>query len=186
MPLRNSSGLKGGLDLGRERQEADRVGHGRLAPADPLGNVILFEPEVVQQATVCASPLERTQVLPLQVFNQGRLERSPIVQVPDDGRNSLEARGRRRPPPPLAGNQLEPARLAWSRSDQDRLEDSMLTDRRLEFGERFDIEAAAWLQRIGPDLLNRDLDDSGVRCHIGAGYQCTKPSAKCPSPSRRA
>ena len=84
------------LDRRRELEQAQGVGDRRAALADPLGDLLLGELEVLDQLLVGRGLLERVEVLAVEVLDQRLLER--------------RRRRRRRARSP--GSSARPARLA--------------------------------------------------------------------------
>jgi hypothetical protein len=93
---------------------------------------------------LCA--LQRVQVAPLDVLDEGQLKHRSIADVgPNDSGNALEAGQARRSPPPLPGDQLEPVRYA---SNNDGLQHAVSADAITEFFEGVRVEHATGLLRV--------------------------------------
>ena len=114
---------------GRELEQAQRVGDGRAGAPDAGRDVVLAEPELVDQLAVGVGRLDRVEVLALQVLDERELELVAIDELADDGRDAIEAGRLGRPEAALAGDEL----VAVDRlGDEDRLEDAVLGDARAE------------------------------------------------------
>ena len=85
------------LDRRRQLEQPQGVGDGRPALADPVGDLLVGEAEVLDQLLVGRRLLERVEVLAVEVLDQRLLERVGVVDRPDDRRDGLEP-GPLRPP----------------------------------------------------------------------------------------
>ena len=63
--------------------------------------------KLLDQPVIRLGLLERRQVLALQIFDQRNFERLDIRELSDDDRHVVQADALRRPPTPLAGDQLK-------------------------------------------------------------------------------
>ena len=110
---------------GRELEQPERVGHRRSGPADPRRDLVLAEPELVDQLPVGLGGLERIEVLALEVLDERELELVAIGELADDGRDPLQAGRLGGAEATLAGDEL----VAIDRlGDEDRLEHAVLGD----------------------------------------------------------
>ena len=133
---------------GREVEQAERVRDGRSGAADARRDVVLAEPELVDQLAVGLGRLERVEVLALEVLDEGELELLAIGELADDRRDAVEAGRLRGAQPPLAGDEL----VAVDRlGDEDRLEDAVLGDARGQRREALGVEPLARLVRVRRD-----------------------------------
>ena len=134
--------------LGCELEQAERVGDGRSRATDPLGEVVLGEPELLDELAVGVGGLDRVEVLALEVLDERELELLAIGQLAHDRRDPLEAGRLRGAQAALAGDEL----VAVDRlGDEDRLEDAVLGDAGAERRQPFGVEPLAWLVRIRRD-----------------------------------
>jgi hypothetical protein len=108
---------------------------------------------IVDQPLIALRFLDRVEVAPLDILDQGYFERLGIVKLADDRRDLVETGLLRRPPAPLAGDDLEPSLVG---PNDDRLDDAARPDRVGELGQRFLVEDAARLGEIGLDARYRD------------------------------
>src|SRR5262249_17215949 len=111
------------LDLDRELQQAETIGHTAPVLADALSQVLLSPRELCQQALVGFRLLHRIQVLSEQVLHERQFEALAVSGLPDDGRDLGEPGKLGRPPTTLPDDELVPVTQP---SDYDRLEHSGL------------------------------------------------------------
>ena len=112
-----------GLDAGREVEQPQRVGDRRAGAPDARRDLVLAEPELLDELAVGVGRLERVEVLALEVLDERELELLAVGELADDGRDALEAGGLGGAEAPLAGDEL----VAVDRlGDEDRLEDAVL------------------------------------------------------------
>ena len=133
------------LDAGGEVEESQRVRHGRSRPADPGREVVLAEPELLDELPICFGSLERIEVFPLEVLDQRDLELLAIGELPDDRRDALDAGRLRGAEATLTGHELV---AVEGFGDEDRLEHAMLEDARGQRRQAFWVEALARLERV--------------------------------------
>ncbi len=143
------------LDGRRQGQQAQGVGDRHPALADPAGDLVVGEPEVVDQLLVAGCLVEGVEVLAVEVLDERLLHHGEVVGLADDGRDGVEARSMTGPPAALAGDELEPPAL--QRAHQDRLEHADLTDRRRQLAERVLVEGRPRLVGVGLDAGHREL-----------------------------
>ena len=144
-----------GLDPGRQLEQSEGVGHGRAGSTDPRRDLVLAQPEVVDQLAIGVGGLERIEILALEVLDEGELELIAIGELPHDGRDPLETGRLGGAKAALAGDEL----VAIDRfGDEDRLEDAVLRDARGQRRQSLGIEALPGLMRVGLDPRGRDLD----------------------------
>ena len=94
------------LDAGRQVEQAKRVGHRRSGTTDPCRDLVLAEPELVDQLPIGVGRLERIEILALEVLDERELELIAIGELPDDRRDPLEAGCLGGAEAALAGDQL--------------------------------------------------------------------------------
>ena len=158
MPFGQAAAGDRGLDVRMKIEQPKRVRHGRPCLADPVGDLLLGEPELIDQLAIRERLVDRVEIRALDVLHQRDLELVTIGELSHDGGDAIEACEASRTHTPLAGDQLVPGdRLRH----EDRLEDAMLADARRKLLELTLVDVAAGLERVGLDLRERDLDDRG-------------------------
>jgi hypothetical protein len=148
------------LDRVGELQEADRVGHRGAATADPAGHFFLGESELLGELLIGGSLLENTEVLTMEVLDQGLLEGPDVLSRAHNGRNGLETRSLGRPPPAFPGDQFE--LLGRYFAHENRLEHTDRLDRGRQTSERIIVEEGTRLIGVGFDLSDGELPELGV------------------------
>ncbi len=115
----------------REPQETNRVRDLRTRSPDPGGQLLLGAAEVLQHLLVGRSLLQRVQLSPVQVLQEGVPQHVVRLRLPDDRRDRREAGRLGGPEPPLPHHELEPdvplGRMQWP--DDHRLQQPHLGDR---------------------------------------------------------
>ena len=97
------------------------------ASTDAGRDLVLAEPELLDELAIGVRRLERIEVFALEVLDEREFELLAIGELADDGRDPVEAGGLGRAQPALTGDEL----VAVDRlGDQDRLEDAVLDDAR--------------------------------------------------------
>ena len=149
------------LDHGGEREQPDGVRHRGTASADAQRDRLVGEAEGVGEAGVGGGLVEGGEVGPLQVLDEGELERlAPrLGGRPEDGRDPGEPGEGGGAEPALPGDELEAVAVALH---DDGLEDAVGADRVGEAGEGLGVEVAPRLLGVGADGGDRDLDELGV------------------------
>jgi hypothetical protein len=132
-----------------EVEKPKLIGHGGSAETDPIRYVLVGEAELIAEVAEGIGPLQRIQILALEVFDKCPLGGRLVVHLAHDRWQMGDPNELGRPPPPLADDQLEPPRL---RSHSDRLHEAHGPHGRPEFPKRALIETLAWLAWVGPDL----------------------------------
>ena len=79
------------LDRRGEVEQAKRVGDGRAGPPDARGDLLVGEPEFVDQPAEAVRRLDRVEVLALEVLDERELELVAVGELADDRRDALEA-----------------------------------------------------------------------------------------------
>src|SRR5438128_3607068 len=135
------------------RECPQRVRHRGTRLAKALGHLLLREIVGLHEELVGAGRLDRVEIRPLEVLDEGELE--PVLDVvADDGRDGGPSGQSRREHPTVPRDELVDVALAryhyW-------LQDAVLADRRGKLGKALRVELRAWLPTIGRDLVERDL-----------------------------
>jgi hypothetical protein len=154
------------LDRDRQLQQPDRVRDHRAAAADAVCELGLRDAELREQLLVGGRLVERVQLDPVDVLQQGVAKHRVVAGVPDDRRQALQPGPLRGTPAPLAHDELvgPGGRLA----DDDRLQETELADRVLQLREGIFVEGGARLVRVGLDGGEVDLAE-GRAGHRGLG-----------------
>src|SRR3954453_21800020 len=113
MPLRELLPLQQGQNGVREIEQADQVGDRGAAAADPPGELLLRDAEVVDQRGAGSRLLDRIEVLPDHVLDQRGLEALVLGGGPDDRGHAVDAGLLGGPPAALAAT-ASPLRRARS------------------------------------------------------------------------
>src|SRR4051794_39096523 len=121
---------------------------------DDLGDIFLRVAVAINELLVPLRFLDRVEVLALNILDQRQLGRCRFVYLAYDRRNAVQPRPLRRPPPALAGADLEAVAV---RSQQDRLEDSALRNRIGALVDRLVAELDARLVRVWPEAADLNL-----------------------------
>ena len=90
-----------------------------------VGDLVLAEPELLDELAVGVGRLERIEILALEVLDEGELELIAIGELADDRRDPLEAGRLGRTESALAGDELV---AVDGLGDEDRLEDPVVDD----------------------------------------------------------
>ena len=147
------------LDARGEIEQAQRVRDRRSGAADPRGDRLVGETELVDELTVPVRRLDRVEILALQVLDQRELELCLLVELADDGRDAIEAGRGRGPESALPGDEA----VAIDRlGHEDRLEDAVLEDARGQRREVRLVEVPSWLVRVVADPGDGDLRGVGM------------------------
>src|SRR5581483_572123 len=160
-----------------ELEQADPVRDRRLRATDPLRHLAEREPELVDQDGVGARLLDRGELLARDVLDEPEQERVPVVRLPDDGRHRLPSGLARRPPAPLAGNDLVAA--SGARADEQRLDHALATHRLGEPRRRFGLEPTPRLARVRMDRVHGQLEQLARR-RVEAAHQELETAAEPP------
>ena len=139
-----------------EVEQAERVGDGRARLADPLGDPLLGQAELVDELAIGERLVDRIEVRALDVLDERDLELIAVGELADERGDPLEAGEARRADAALAGDQLV---AVEGLRDEDRLEDAVLADARGELLEARVVHVATRLVRVGRDPRERDVDD---------------------------
>ena len=161
------------LHLGRELQQADRVRDVRSRHAEPFGERLLLEAELLEELSEGLGELDRVEVLTMDVLDEGLAEGLRVVALPDHrghGRETGELGG---PQTPLAGDQLE---AVPGLAHHDRLEDPYLADRHRQCLEGVVLEGGPRLTWVRSNRLHGDLEQPETLPLDRAGEQRRKPA----------
>ena len=155
MSGREHSGRHPALHGHRQLEQPDGVRDHRTAASEPVGEFGVRHAELDQQLLVGGGLLQRVELDPVDVLQQRVAQQDVVARPPHDGRDARETRPLRRPPAPLAHDELVPPgpRLA----DDDRLQQPELPDRVLEFRKRLLVEDSSRLLRVRLDRLDVDV-----------------------------
>ena len=137
--------------------QAKRVGDVAPAFADHAGDVAVRIAIIGAELGVAGGLLERVQVGPLHVLDNGDFERFAVARLDDDDRELVQPRPLRGPPAPLASDDLVSVRDASDGANDDRLDDPALLDGGGEFVELGIVETLSRIARIGAQELDRRL-----------------------------
>jgi hypothetical protein len=92
------------LDLGRQAQQPQRIGHRYTALAHPLSHLLLGQAELFHELAVGRGLFQRVQVSALDVLHEGQLQHLLGRGLLDDDRHVHQPGGLGRQPAALAGN----------------------------------------------------------------------------------
>ena len=136
-------------------EKAERVRHRGAALADPVGDGVVGEVEVLDELLVAGGFVERVQSLPVDVLDERLFQARLVVSDLDECGDRDHPGTAGRPPAPLAGDQF--VIVVTDFSDEHRLQDPDGTDRVDERGECRFVEGRAGLQLVRPDLRQRNF-----------------------------
>ena len=94
------------LDGDRQAQQPDHVGDHRPRPADPAGQLLVGDPELVEQLLIGGRLLQGVQLCPMDVLEQSVAQQVVIGGLAHDGRDGRQPGLLRRPPAALPHDQL--------------------------------------------------------------------------------
>src|SRR5205807_1181501 len=114
-----------------------------LVLAELLGKLADGIAMFADHAVVHRRLVERGEVFPLEVLDDGDLEGRVVVDLLHQRGNRRQARSPGCAPATLAGDELEEVVIEWP--DEDRLEDAMLPNGCRQLGEGLLVEREAWL-----------------------------------------
>ncbi len=116
--------------------------------------------EVPQQLVVGGRLLQRVELRPVQVLQQGVQQQLVVLGGPDDRRDLLQPGLPGGPPAPLAHDELEAPRGGLAHHH--RLEQAHLLDRGDQLGQLVLVEHLARLTRVGGDRVQREFGEVGT------------------------
>src|SRR5690606_29507682 len=114
-----------------------------------LGEIVLAVVKLLDEIFVARRLFQRIEIGTLHVLDDRDLERFLVADLEQRDRNVMHARALRRAPAPLAGDDLVLVFLAADRTDEDRLENALLADRRGKIVELLGVENLARVFWIG-------------------------------------
>jgi hypothetical protein len=141
----------------RQLGQPQRVGDVTAAFPDNARDFALRMAVLGSKLGVACSLFERVEIGPLDVLDNSDFERLAVAGLEHDDWDLVLSSPLGRTPSPLAGNNLISICDTWDGTNEDRLYDSALPDRRgqlLEFGL---VEPFARIARVGAQKLNRRL-----------------------------
>ena len=147
-------------DLRRRVRESQSVLEVALVLAQLLRQATDRVAMVANHAVVHRRFVERGEVLALEVLDDRDLQGRVVVDLLDEGGDRREARGFRRAPAALAGDELELAVV--ERPDEDRLEDAVLADRRRQLVEAGLLHRETRLFRVRRDSIHADVANAAA------------------------
>ena len=146
------------LDAGADRvgQTAETQGVRHVAPAlsDHSGHIGLRITKLGNQIFIATGFLKRIQIGPLDVLDNGKLERLTIVRLDNNDRNIVQSGPLCGTPAALAGDDLERIDAANHRPDHNGLDDVALADRGRQFLQIAFGKMLPRIERIGPQELD--------------------------------
>ena len=142
--LAELAGLEQLQRLVGQLEQADQVGDGGAAAADPARQLLFGQAELLDQGGAGARLLDRVEVLADHVLDQRRLQALGFGLVADDRRHLLQPGLLGGAPAALAGDQLVAA--VGEGADEQRLDDAAGLDRGGQGGQRLRVE-------VGPRLV---------------------------------
>jgi hypothetical protein len=152
-------------------EEAKGIRDDRSALADAPRHLVVGKTEVLDELLIGAGLVQRVQILPLQVLDEGLLQTRDVVDDPEHGRDGGEAGSPSSTIAAFSGDDLVLARSGLSH--EDRLEDPDGLDRVDEGSERLFVELLSRLVRVRLDLVERKLDQiRGGRTGSALGDEC--------------
>ena len=167
-PAASRSSTSSGRSRRRIRFEIDGA-----AAAQPPRQLLLAEPQILDQRRAGARLVDRVEVLARHVLDQRRLQALRLALVADDRGHRLQAGLPRRPPAALAGDQL--VATVAQRADDQRLDDARVGQRRGQRLDRVGAEARSRLARVATDRLHRQLAQLGLARSGASGRMAARP-----------
>ena len=143
-----------------QAEQAERVADVRAGAADPLGELFVGRPEVVEQLLVGGRLLKGVELRAVQVLDERVAEHVIVGRLADDGRDVLESGSLRRPHPALAHHELVApgAKLPYHH----RLQQADLGDGGGELLECVFVEGQARLTGVRRDRADRHFLEVGA------------------------
>ncbi len=115
------------LHLEGKREKTDRVRDVGSGHADPVGELLLLQPELVQELSEGLAKLDRVEVLAVDVLDEGFSEQVGVIRIPQDDGHGGQPGQLGGTEPPLPRDDF----VALTRpAHDDRLQDPDLADRR--------------------------------------------------------
>jgi hypothetical protein len=148
------------LELRREFEQAEGIGHDGTAFADLGGDFLLGELELGNELGVALGLFDGIEVFALEIFDQGEFENGAVVGLADDDRDFGQAGQLGGAPAAFAGDEFQ---VSAAFAHDERLNDALLFDGVGEFAERFSGKILARLERAGDDAVQLDALDTLAR-----------------------
>ena len=152
---RQLAGMNVGFDRVGEFQQPQCIGDMAAALADRFGDVVLAVAEFVGQALIARRLFDRIEVGALHILDDSELERFAIARLVHDDRHLVQAGALGRAPTSFASDDLEGIGRPANRTDDDRLNDPALADRRCQLVEVGVREMMARITRIRSQEFDR-------------------------------
>jgi hypothetical protein len=126
MTHREATGAEIGLDELGQLEQAQAVGNAAAITRDSLAQLLLRPRELGEQTLIGLRFFHRIQIFTQEVLDEGELEALRVARLANDRGNRGQPGELRRPPAPLAHDQLV---AVAQTSDHDRLEHTALAQR---------------------------------------------------------
>ena len=146
-----------GLDLRLEFEQAQQVGHGGTGFSDGLGDLLVGQSKLLEQAMQGAGFLERIQVVTLDVLDECHGHGCLVIDIADNGWNLVQAGELCCPPAALAGDDFVGI-ADWTHDD--RLHHALRRDRVSELLQLLLVEMSARLVAPALDQLDAKRRDN--------------------------
>ena len=145
-------------------QEAQGVGHDSPGFADPFGDVFLGELELGGQMGISDGFLDRIEVFPLEILDQGEFHYLAVGGFPDHDRGLGESGLLGGAPTAFPGNQFK---SLGAGSDDQRLDDALFPNGVRQFLQGLGQEVFTRLKRAGMDAAQREVSNRSLSCRRG-------------------
>src|SRR6185503_12926091 len=136
-------------------KQPEHVGDGSSVLPDGLCDLELGQAKLVRKPVIALSFFDGVEVGSLKVFDQSQGENGLIVYLFDDCRDFLPAELCGSSKAALAGDQLKPI-LPRPATYRYRLKETACLETFLKLTQLFGVELPSGLERIPPDLADRD------------------------------
>ena len=158
MPGGEHASSDAALHCGWEGQQSDRVRDGGTRTSQACGELLLRDPEVLEELLVRGGLLERVELDAMDVLDQRFLEEVGVLRRSHDGGHGRQAGDHRRAQSTLAGDELVAVRT--QRAHDERLEHADVEQARGELVDVLLVEHVARLARVAGDSGRVDLDQT--------------------------
>ena len=142
------------LYVGRQPQKPDHGSDYSSIFTYPLGHNFLRKSKPLNEFQVCLALLDRIQLLPLDVFDQGKFEEFFVRHLTDNRRYTAKLSPLRRPPTPFTGDDLV---TVVDATNYNRLHNPILADRLCQLLKLKVVKAGTRLLRVWLDEIKVDL-----------------------------
>ena len=159
------------LDFRAQLQQADQVGDGRACPPDPLGNLFVGLAQTIRQSAQGPGFVDRVEVFPLDVLDQGHRRRFVVGQITDNGGQGFKSGRTGRAQPAFPRHQFV---LPLDPAHQDRLDRATLLQRGGQGFDHLIVEPCPRLVRAGPKAIQRDV----LKIRIASAFDRLGPGAQ--------